>query len=110
MEGKSLISSAESELPRGSRTVLTNRRFLSCRECGWVHYVMTEEEKATNDRFLERYQLTEQERFLYESAFRQCLRCETPADGFRLAEDADLARATGHIVTPVLVEAMVGTQ
>jgi hypothetical protein len=102
--------SAEGELLHGSRTVLTNRRFLSCRECGWVHYVMTVEEKATNDRFLERYQLTEKERFLYESAFRQCLRCETPADGFRIAEEADLARATGHIVTPVLVEAMVGTQ
>jgi hypothetical protein len=102
--------SAESELPRSSRTILTNRRFLSCRECGWVHYVMTAEEKATSDRFLERYQLTAKERFLYESAFRQCLRCETPADGFRIAEEADLARATGHVVTPVLVEAVVGTQ
>jgi hypothetical protein len=102
--------SAESELPRSSYTILTNRRFLSCRECGWVHYVMTEEEKATSDRFLERYQMTAKERFLYESAFRQCLRCETPADAFRSAEEADLAQATGHIVTPVLVEAMIGTQ
>jgi hypothetical protein len=105
-----MSSIIESESPRGPRTVLINRRFLSCRECGWVHYVMTEEEKATNDRFLERYHLTEKERFLYESAFRQCLRCETPADGFRIAEEADLARATGHVVTPVLVEAVVGTQ
>src|SRR5262245_8880154 len=104
------MASAESELPRSSRTVLTNRRFLSCRECGWVHYVMTAEEKATNDRFLERYQLTDKERFLYESAFRQCLRCETPANAFRTAEEADLARAAGHLVTPVLVDATVGTQ
>jgi len=104
------MASAESELPRRSRTVLTNRRFLSCRECGWVHYVMTEEEKETSDRFLERYQLTAKERFLYESAFRQCLRCETPANAFRMAEEADLARAAGHVVTPVFVDATVGTQ
>lgn len=100
----------ESESPRSPRTVLINRRFLSCRACGWVHYVMTAEEKATSDRFLERYQLTAKERFLYESAFRQCLRCETPADGFRMAEEADLARTTGHVVTPVFVDALVGTQ
>jgi hypothetical protein len=104
------MSSAESALPRSARTVLTGRRFLSCRECGWVHYVMTAEEKATNDRFLERYHLTEKERFLYESSFRQCLRCETPADGFRTAEEADLARAAGHVVTPVLVGPVIGTQ
>ena len=71
---------------------------------------MTVEEKATNDRFLERYHLTAQERFLYESAFRQCLRCEAPADAFRSAEEADLDRAAGHLVTPVLVDAAVGTQ
>jgi hypothetical protein len=110
MEGEIPMVATESELPRSSRTISINRRFLSCRECGWVHYVMTEEEKTTNDRFLERYHLTEKERFLYESAFRQCLRCETPADAFRSAGEADLARATGHIVTPVLVEAMIGTQ
>jgi hypothetical protein len=105
-----MSSTTESESPRSPRTILINRRFLSCRECGWVHYVMTAEEKAANDRFLRRYQLTAKERFLYESAFRQCLRCETPADGFRIAEEADLARAAGHMVTPVLVEAVVGTQ
>ena len=104
------MSSAESELPRGSRTVLTNRRFLSCRACGWVHYVMTVDEKVMSDRFLERYDLTEKERFLYESAFRQCLRCEASADAFRTAEESDLARAAGHVVTPVLVETMIGTQ
>src|SRR5215207_258850 len=105
-----MSSTTESESPHGSRTVLINRRFLSCRACGWVHYVMTVEEKMASDRFLERYQLTGKERFLYESAFRQCLRCETPADGFRMAEEADLERAAGHVVTPVLVEAVVGTQ
>ncbi len=104
------MSATESELPRGSRTVLTNRRFLSCRECGWVHYVMTVEEKVMSDRFLERYQLTAKERFLYESAFRQCLRCEASANAFRAAEEADLARAAGHVVTPVFVDATVGTQ
>lgn len=110
-KGKIPMSSIiQSESPRGPRPVLLNRRFLACCACGWVHYVMTTEEKATNDRFLGRYQLTAQERFLYESAFRQCLRCETPADGFRMAEEADIAQAAGHLVTPVLVEAMIGTQ
>jgi hypothetical protein len=59
----------ESTPPQGSRSVLTNRRFLACRECGWVHYVMTVEEKAASDRFLEWYQLSETERLIYESAF-----------------------------------------
>src|SRR5215467_5973678 len=51
-------------------SVLHNRRFLTCRECGWVHYVMTTEEKAASDRLIERYQLSEAERLIYESAFR----------------------------------------
>jgi hypothetical protein len=105
-----MASIIESESPRGPRPVLINRRFLSCRACGWVHYVMTTEEKMASDRFLERYQLTTKERFLYESAFRQCLRCEAPADGFRMAEEADIAHAAGHLVTPVLVGAIIGTQ
>jgi hypothetical protein len=71
---------------------------------------MSVEEKVTNDRFLERYQLTAKERFLYESAFRQCLRCEAPVSAFRTAEEADLARAAGHVVTPVLVDATIGIQ
>ena len=104
------MASVESESPRGSQTVLLNRRFLTCPECGWVHYVMTPEEKAVSDRFLVRYQLTDKERFLYESAYRQCLRCEAPANDFRAAEETDLARADGHMVTPVCVEAEVGTQ
>jgi hypothetical protein len=111
MEGKNPMPSAdESELSPGSETVLLNRRFLTCPECGWVHYAMTSDEKAVNDRFLGRYQLTDKERFLYEAAYRQCLRCELPADEFRAAEEADLERAAGHIVTPVYVEAGVGTQ
>jgi hypothetical protein len=101
--------------PRGSDpeygpgSVLLDRRFLTCRECGWVHYVMTAEEKAASDRFLERYQLSEAERHIYESAFRQCLQCESPANEFSVAEEADLARAARHLVTPVFVEAEVGT-
>ena len=105
-----MMSSGESEVSHGSRTVLLNRRFLTCPACGWVHYVMTHEEKAASDRFLLRYQLTDKERFLYESAFRQCLRCEAPAKEFRAAAEDDLARAAGHMVTPVCVEAEVGTQ
>jgi len=70
---------------------------------------MTAEEKATNDRVLERYQFSEAERLVYESAFRQCLRCEAPAREFRAAEEPDLAQAEGHLVTPVFVEVEVGT-
>ncbi len=99
----------ESTSRQSSRSVLLNRRFLTCRECGWVHYVMTAEEKVASDRSLERYQLSEAERFIYESAFRQCLRCESPASEFRAAGERDLDRAAGHLVTPVFVEAEVGT-
>jgi hypothetical protein len=99
---------SESDLAGGSRSVFRNRRFLTCRECGWVHYVMTTEEKAANDRLLERYQLSATERHLYESALRQCLRCEAPASAFAAAQERDLARAAGHLVTPVLVDAEVG--
>lgn len=98
-----------SDPEHGSRSVLLGRRFLTCRECGWVHYVMTAEEKAASDRLLERYQLSEMERHLYESAFRQCLRCESPASEFGAAQEADLARAANHVVTPVFVEGEVGT-
>src|SRR5712692_6740267 len=100
---------SESNLAGGSHSVLLNRRFLTCRECGWVHYVMTAEEKAANDRLLERYRLSATERHLYESAFRQCLRCESPAGAFAAAQERDLARAAGHIVTQVFVDGEVGT-
>jgi hypothetical protein len=100
---------SENEPRADARSVLIDRRFLTCRECGWVHYVMTAEEKAASDRFLTRYQLSETERLIYESAFRQCLRCESPANEFVAAEEEDLERAAGHLVTPVFVEAEVGT-
>ncbi len=87
-----------------SGTILWGRKLLACQVCGWVHYAMTAEEKAANDRSLERYHLTPSERAIYEAAFRQCLRCESPASAFRVAEERDLARAAGHIVTPVLPE------
>ena len=102
------MKNIENQPQKSSSGVLLDRRFVTCRLCGWVHYVMTVEEKATNDRFLERYQLTEAERLLYESAFRQCLRCESPADDFSAAVEEDLQRAAGHVVTPVLVKAEVG--
>jgi hypothetical protein len=69
---------------------------------------MTTEEKAANDRLLERYQLSATERHLYESALRQCLRCEAPASAFAAAQERDLARAAGHLVTPVLVDGELG--
>lgn len=82
--------------------VLTGRRLLACDVCGWVHYVMTITEKIQSDRALERYNLTQAERFAYESSFRQCLVCEAPLSEFREAREAELARADGHLVTPVL--------
>jgi uncharacterized membrane protein len=94
----------------GSGAVLVGRQLLACRQCGWVHYVMTAAEKAASDRVLARYQLSEAERRTYESAFRQCLRCEAPASEFATAAEQDLARAAGHVVTPVYVDAEVGTQ
>ncbi len=102
-------TSDKSQLREEAVSVLYEKRLLACRECGWVHYVMTVEEKTASDRFLERYQLSETERHLYESAFRQCLRCESPADAFRAAKEDDVARAANHIVTPVFVGVDVGT-
>src|SRR5262245_5159243 len=97
-----------------SRTMLLDRRLVTCSTCGWVHYVMTRGEKAVNDRLLEhltaRYQLSREEQELYESAYRQCLRCESPADNFRAATERDIDRAQGHIVTPVFVAPEVGAQ
>jgi hypothetical protein len=108
------MESDQTDLGTGSRTVLTNRRFVACSRCGWVHYVMTAAEKVANDRLLDRlidrYQLSEAEQLLYESTYRQCLRCEAPAREFRAAQERDLDRAGGHIVTPVFVEPEVGTQ
>lgn len=99
---------------RRTARVLLDRRFLTCPRCGWVHYGMTTEEKTETERALarliERYQLSEEEQRLYISTFRQCLRCESPADAFRVATAQDLDRATGHLVTPVFVEPEVGTQ
>lgn len=103
------MSSRENKSQKKVGSILLDRRFVTCRICGWVHYVMTAEEKATNDRFLERYQLTVAERQVYETAFRQCLRCESPADEFGAAAEEDLQRAANHLVTPVFVDAMVGT-
>jgi methylphosphotriester-DNA--protein-cysteine methyltransferase len=82
---------------------LTNRKLLVCGVCGWVHYAMTEDEKANLDGALVRYHLRDDERDIYEAGFRQCLRCESPVSVFRKASEADVARALGHIVTPVLV-------
>jgi hypothetical protein len=83
--------------------LLVNRNLLVCGACGWVHYAMTEDEKAELDGTLVRYHLSETEREVYAAEFRQCLRCESPVSVFRPASEADVARALGHIVTPVLV-------
>ncbi len=82
---------------------LINRELLTCGTCGWVHYAMTDDEKADLDGVVVRYQLSEHERAVYEAEFRQCLRCESPVAVFRQATEDDIARALGHIVTPVLV-------
>jgi hypothetical protein len=104
----------QKERETGSRAVLTDRRFVACAHCGWVHYVMTAAEKAAHDRLLdrliERYQLSKDEQLLYESAYRQCLRCESPTREFLAARERDFDRAEGHIVTPIFVEPEVGTQ
>ena len=100
----------ESQPGVGSRAVLRNRRFLTCPECGWVHYVMATAEKVASDVVIERYHLNEVEQQIYESVLQQCLRCEAPAREFRAASDEDLARAAGHVVTPVFVGVEVGTQ
>jgi hypothetical protein len=99
------MSFDEDEPKPPSSPVLLGRQLLTCCECGWVHYAMTAEEKAASDGVVERYQLSKAEQFIYESAFRQCLRCEAPTSGFRPAKEPDLAQAEGHLVTPVLVEA-----
>jgi hypothetical protein len=83
--------------------LLYNRNLVACGTCGWVHYAMTADEKAELDGTLVRYHLDEQEREVYEAEFRQCLKCESPTSVFRQATEADLTRASGHIVTPVLV-------
>ena len=82
--------------------LLTNRILLVCTTCGWVHYQMTDDEKADLDGVLVRYKLTDHEREIYEAEYRQCLRCESPVNIFRQATDHEVARAMGHIVTPVL--------
>jgi hypothetical protein len=82
----------------------TRRRMLACGVCGWVHYAMTAQEKAQNDRALERYNLSAAESRVYESSFRQCLRCEAPVTDFREARESELTRAAGHLVTPVLTD------
>lgn len=90
--------------PPSSGTRLLGRKFLACGICGWVHYAMTPEEKAAQDRALEPYHLDWNERRVHESAYKQCLRCESPVDSFRDARERDLDRAAGHMVTPVLLD------
>jgi hypothetical protein len=65
---------------------------------------MTDDEKAVHDSALSRYELSAQERRVYEAQFRQCLRCESPATDFHPADQREISRAVGHIVTPVLIE------
>ena len=94
----------ESESLGDGPVVLRDRELIACGACGWVHYAMTVEEKLAIDRGLSRYNLSPAEQFLYESAYRQCLRCESPVGGFRVAQERDFVRAAGHMVTPVLID------
>jgi hypothetical protein len=91
-------------LKRGPSVALRDRKLLACGSCGWVHYAMTFEERLENDRSLIRYHLTPSEQLIYQSAYRQCLRCESPVGGFRRAEERDLVRAAAHMVTPVMID------
>jgi hypothetical protein len=84
--------------------ILRQRKLLACGACGWVHYAITAEEKAARDRALERYNLNPSERQVYDSSFRQCLRCESSVAMFRPVAELDLQSAAGHIVTPLLIE------
>ena len=95
---------AETEALKTRPMVLRDRKLLACGSCGWVHYAMTVEEKLAIDRGLGRYNLTPAEQLMHESAYRQCLRCESPVGGFRAAAERDLVRASGHMVTPVLID------
>ena len=83
--------------------LLTDRKLLVCGTCGWVHYAMSEDEKADLDGTLVRYNLSEHEREVYEAEFRQCLRCESSVAVFKPATAGDVERAVGHVVTPVLL-------
>jgi hypothetical protein len=94
----------DTETQKFEGIILRGRKLLTCGACGWVHYVMSAEEKIAQDRAMERYHLDAAERLTYEAAFRQCLRCESPLSVFRDAIDGDLNRAVGHIVTPVLLD------
>jgi len=94
----------ETETLEKRSVYLRDRKLLACGACGWVHYAMTFQEKLTNDSRLARYNLTAAEQLAYQSAYRQCLRCEAPVGGFRAAEERDLARAASHLVTPVMID------
>jgi hypothetical protein len=83
--------------------LLTDRKLLACERCGWVHYGMDDDEKAGLNSVLLRYSLSEHEREARKTEFRRCLRCESPASGFRQANQADIARALGHLITPVML-------
>jgi len=96
--------SAEAQTLRSEPVILRDRKLLACGTCGWVHYAMTFDEKIANDRSLVRYKLSPAEQLIYQSAYRQCLRCEAPVSGFRAAEERDLTRAGGHLVTPVMID------
>jgi hypothetical protein len=82
---------------------LVDRTLVACRVCGWVHYLMTAAEKRAHDQSIARYELSVGEREAYELEFRQCLRCETPSEMFRIATPQETDQAFNHMVTPVLV-------
>jgi hypothetical protein len=105
-----VLLDGENSSKAAARQLLTGRRLIACAECGWVHYAMTAEEKSAADAekfaLASRYRLSDAELDLIELSQRRCLRCESPAAGFRLAAPEDLEQAEGHIVTPIYVESM----
>ena len=65
---------------------------------------MTAQEKGQSERAIGALQSERRPEPVYESLFRQCLRCEAPVMTFVRVTRVELARAAGRLVTPVLTD------
>jgi hypothetical protein len=86
-----------------------NRRFLTCPECGWVHYVMATAEKVAGDLVIERYHLNEVEQQIYGPSCSNAYGVKRQRASF-VRRAMRTSPAAGHVVTPVFVGVGVGTQ
>jgi hypothetical protein len=82
--------------------LLTGTKLLACEGCGWVHYAMSDDERAGLNSAFIRYRFSKHEQETCEAGFQRCVRCESSASGFRQANKADIERALNHLITPVL--------